>query len=52
MVLNAFPCDSQHFIFLLDEDFATDITNHMIFLQNRERRDNGYWVEKQAKVSV
>ena len=41
MVLNAFPCNSQHFKFLLDEDFATDIINHVIFLGNRERRDNG-----------
>jgi hypothetical protein len=41
MVLNAFPCNSQHFMFLLDKDFAADIMNHMIFLWNREKRDNG-----------
>jgi hypothetical protein len=39
MVLNAFPCDSQHFMFLLNEDFAADIINHVIFFaeQGEER---------------
>jgi hypothetical protein len=41
MVLNAFPCDSQHFMFLLNKDFAADIMNHVISSQNRQRRDNG-----------
>ena len=40
MVLNPFPCDSM---FLLGQDFAADIINHMIFGGTEV---TGYWVEK------
>jgi hypothetical protein len=52
MVLNAFPCDSQHFMFLLNEDFAADIMNYMIFCRTGRGEIMVYWVKEKAKFSV
>jgi hypothetical protein len=46
MVLNAFPYESQHFMFLLDKDFAADIIKHVIFHGTGRGEITGYWVEK------
>ena len=46
MVLYAFPCDSQHFMFLVGEDFAADIIKHVIFHGTGRGEITGYWVEK------
>ena len=49
---DGFPCESQHFMFLLSKDFAADIINHVIFFAGQGGEITGCWVKKQAKVSV
>jgi hypothetical protein len=38
-------------VFLVGEDFATDINRHVIFQGSQKGEITGYWVEKYAKVS-